>query len=247
MRDRIIHLSHGEVEEQKYIIPGPKTKQYSMIKESPKTEEYLESIYRLQEMRETPTTSKIAERLNLSPSSVSEMLKHLSQRGLVKYAEKGVVLTEEGELFAKKVIRKHRISERLLTDILGFSWDEVHEEACRLEHAMSPEMEEKITEKLDNPKTCPHGYPIPDSQGRVARENTIQLSELTAKEKGIIVSVFSEDPDLLRYLGSLGLYPGLGFEVKSVAPFGGPILIKTSGSEKALGKELAEKILIHKI
>ncbi|NJD78402.1 MAG: metal-dependent transcriptional regulator [Candidatus Methanoperedens sp.] len=219
----------------------------NMAKESPRIEEYLEYIYKLQEMHEFATTSKLAERLKLSPSSVSEMLKQLEQKRLVKYAEKGVVLTEEGELEAKRVVRKHRLSERLLTDILGFKWDKVHEEACRLEHDISPEMEEKIEEKLDNPKTCPHGYPIPDKEGLVARDNVIKLSELKAIEKGVIVSVFEENSEMLQYLGSLGLFPQVEFEVKSVAPFGGPIVVMTAEAERSLGKELAEKVLVKKI
>jgi DtxR family Mn-dependent transcriptional regulator len=217
-----------------------------MAKESPRIEEYLESIYKLQEMKEPATTSKIAEHLELSPSSVSEMLKQLEQKGLVKYAEKGVMLTNEGELAAKRVIRKHRLSERLLTDILGFKWDEVHDEACRLEHDISSEMEEKIAKTLGNPKTCPHGYPIPDREGAVAPDNAVRLSELRANEKGVIVSVFEESPEMLQYLGSLGLYPEVKVEVKSIAPFGGPILIKAAGKERSVGKELAEKILVQK-
>ncbi|SNQ59492.1 metal-dependent transcriptional regulator [Candidatus Methanoperedens nitratireducens] len=217
-----------------------------MGKETPRIEEYLESIYKLQEMKESATTSKIAESLELSPSSVSEMLKQLEQKGFVNYADKGVVLTEEGERAAKKVIRKHRLSERLLTDILGFGWDEVHEEACRLEHDISSEMEEKIEKRLGNPKTCPHGYPIPDKEGLVARDNAVKLSELKAGEKGVIVSVFEENPGMLQYIGSLGLYPEVNIEIKSIAPFGGPILVNVRGEQKSLGKELAEKILVEK-
>ncbi len=217
-----------------------------MGKETPRIEEYLESIYKLQEMKEPATTSKIAESLELSPSSVSEMLKQLEQKGFVSYADKGVVLTEEGERAAKKVIRKHRLSERLLTDILGFGWDEVHEEACRLEHDISSEMEEKIEKRLGNPKTCPHGYPIPDKEGMVARDNTVKLSELKAGEKGVIVSVFEENAGMLQYVGSLGLYPEVKIEIKSIAPFGGLILVNVRGEQKSLGKELAEKILVQK-
>ncbi|HEY6586314.1 MAG TPA: metal-dependent transcriptional regulator [Candidatus Methanoperedens sp.] len=217
-----------------------------MIKESPRTEEYLEYIYKLQEMHESATTSKLAQRLELAPSSVSEMLKQLEQKGLVEYAEKGVVLTKEGELKARKVIRKHRLSERLLTDILGFKWDKVHEEACRLEHDISSEMEDKIEEKLDNPKTCPHGYPIPDKEGFIVQDNTVKLSELKANEKGVIISVFEENSEMLQYLGSLGLYPEIEVKVKSVAPFGGPILIRVTGSEISVGKELAEKIMVQR-
>ena len=218
-----------------------------MAKESPRTEEYLESIYKLHEMREPATTSKIAEHLELSPSSVSEMLKQLEQKGLVRYAEKGVALTEKGELAARKVIRKHRLSERLLTDILGFGWDEVHDEACRLEHDISSKMEERIERRLGNPRTCPHGYPIPDREGLVAYENAVKLSELKADERGVVISVFEENTEMLQYLGSLGLYPRVELEVKSIAPFGGPILVRLAGAEKLLGKELAEKILVQKI
>jgi len=217
-----------------------------MTKESPRIEEYLEYIYKLQEMHESATTSKLADRLDLAPSSVSEMLKQLEQKGLVEYAEKGVVLTKEGELKARKVIRKHRLSERLLTDILGFKWDKVHEEACRLEHDISPEMEDKIEEKLGNPRTCPHGYPIPDKEGFIVQDNTVKLSELKANEKGVIISVFEENPEMLQYLGSLGLYPEIELEVKSVAPFGGPILIRVTGSEISVGNELAEKIMVQR-
>ncbi len=217
-----------------------------MTKESSRIEEYLEYIYKLQEIHEFATTSKLADRLELAPSSVSEMLKQLEQKGLVKYAEKGVVLTKEGELEAKKVIRKHRLSERLLTDILGFKWDKVHEEACRLEHDISPEMEEKIEEKLGNPRTCPHGYPIPNKEGIIVQNNAVKLSELKANEKGVIISVFEENPAMLQYLGSLGLYPQVEVEVRSIAPFGGPIIIRSSGSEKSVGKELTEKILVER-
>ena len=217
-----------------------------MTKESPRIEEYLEYIYKLQEMHESATTSKLAQRLELAPSSVSEMLKQLEQKGLVEYAEKGVVLTKEGELKARKVIRKHRLSERLLTDILGFKWDKVHEEACRLEHDISSEMEEKIEEKLGNPRTCPHGYPIPDKDGFIVQDNTVKLSELKANEKGVIISVFEENSEMLQYLGSLGLYPEIEVKVKSVAPFGGPILIRVTGSEISVGKELAEKIMVQR-
>lgn len=217
-----------------------------MAKESPRIEEYLEYIYKLQEIREPATTSKLAERLELSPSSVSEMLKQLEQKGFVKYAEKGVVLTEKGELAAKKVIRKHRLSERLLTDILGFKWDEVHDEACRLEHDISHEVEERIAKTLGNPKTCPHGYPIPDKEGQVRQENAVKLSELKENEKGVIVSVFEENAEMLQYLGSLGLYPEIEVKVESIAPFGGPILIRTGKKQASVGRELAEKILVEK-
>lgn len=213
-----------------------------MEADTPRIEEYLESIYKLQQVQHPVSTSRLAEHLRLSPPSVSEMMKKLVQKGLINYAEKGVCLTEEGSVIAKKVIRRHRLSERLLTDILGFGWDEVHDEACRLEHAISPEMEERIAKSLGDPKTCPHGFPIPDKDGVMVKEKVRRLSDLKASEKGTIVSVFEEDPKMLQYLASLGLLPDVPITVEEVAPFGGPLIVRVSGSRYALGREVASKI-----
>ncbi len=215
-----------------------------MEADTPRIEEYLESIYKLQQEQYPVSTGRLAEHLKLSPPSVSEMIKKLAGKDLVQHTEKGVCLTEEGKRIAKKVIRRHRLSERLLTDILGFKWDEVHDEACRLEHAISPEMEERIAESLGNPKTCPHGHPIPDKDGLFVKENVRPLSELKASEKGMVVSVFEEDPKMLQYLSSLGLIPKVCVRVEEVAPFGGPLIVCVSGSRYALGREVASKIKV---
>ncbi|MCZ7383234.1 MAG: metal-dependent transcriptional regulator [Candidatus Methanoperedens sp.] len=215
-----------------------------MEADTSRIEEYLESIYKLQQEQHPVSTSRLAEHLKLSPPSVSEMVKKLAQKGLVNQIEKGVCLTEEGSNIAKKVIRRHRLSERLLTDILGFKWDEVHDEACRLEHAISPEMEDRIAESLGNPRTCPHGHPIPDKDGVFVKETVRPLSELKAGDKGIIVSVFEEDPKMLQYLASLGLIPDVCVEVEEVAPFGGPLIVCVAGSRYALGREVASKIKV---
>jgi DtxR family Mn-dependent transcriptional regulator len=215
-----------------------------MEADTSRIEEYLESIYKLQQEQHPVSTSRLAEHLKLSPPSVSEMIKKLAQKGLVNQIEKGVCLTEEGNKMAKKVIRRHRLSERLLTDVLGFKWDEVHDEACRLEHAISPEMEDRIAESLGNPKTCPHGHPIPDKEGVFVKETVRPLSELKASDTGIIVSVFEEDPKMLQYLASLGLIPDVCVRVEEVAPFGGPLIVCVSGSRYALGREVASKIKV---
>jgi DtxR family transcriptional regulator, Mn-dependent transcriptional regulator len=215
-----------------------------LITDTPRTEEYLESIYKLQQEQHPVSTSRLAEHLKLSPPSVSEMVKKLVSKDLVSHTEKGVCLTEEGKTIAKKVIRRHRLSERLLTDILGFKWDEVHDEACKLEHAISPEMEDRISESLGNPKTCPHGHPIPDKDGTLVKEKVKPLSELKAKDRGTIVSVFEEDPKMLQYLASLGLIPDVCVRVDEVAPFGGPLIVCVSGARYALGREVASKIKV---
>ncbi|MDP2766501.1 MAG: metal-dependent transcriptional regulator [Candidatus Methanoperedens sp.] len=215
-----------------------------MEADTPRIEEYLESVYKLQQVQHPVSTSRLAEHLKLSPPSVSEMVKKLAHKGLVSHTEKGVCLTQEGNRIAKKVIRRHRLSERLLTDILGYKWDEVHDEACKLEHAISPEMEERIAASLGNPKTCPHGHPIPDKEGVLAKEKVKPLSELKANDKGTIVSVFEEDPKMLQYLASLGLIPEVCVRVEEVAPFGGPLIVCVSGSRYALGREVASKIKV---
>lgn len=215
-----------------------------MEADTSRIEEYLESIYKLQQEQHPVSTSRLAEHLKLSPPSVSEMIKKLAHKGLLNQIEKGVCLTEEGNKMAKKVIRRHRLSERLLTDVLGFKWDEVHDEACRLEHAISPEMEDRIAESLGNPKTCPHGHPIPDKDGVLVKEIVRPLSELKANDTGIIVSVFEEDPKMLQYLSSLGLIPDVCVRVEEVAPFGGPLIVCVSGSRYALGREVASKIKV---
>jgi len=215
-----------------------------MEADTSRIEEYLESIYKLQQEQHPVSASRLAEHLKLSAPSVSEMVKKLVKKDLVKHTEKGVCLTDEGNKMAKKVVRRHRLSERLLTDILGFAWDEVHDEACRLEHAISPEMEDRIAKSLGNPKTCPHGHPIPDKDGLFVKEIVRPLSELKAAEKAIIVSVFEEDPKMLQYLASLGLLPDVCVKVEEVAPFGGPLIVCVSGSRYALGREVASKIKV---
>ncbi|MDO8728053.1 MAG: metal-dependent transcriptional regulator [Candidatus Methanoperedens sp.] len=215
-----------------------------MEADNSRTEEYLESIFKLQEEQHPVSTSRLAEHLKLSAPSVSEMVKKLTGKGLVFHSEKGVCLTDEGKSLAKKVIRRHRLSERLLTDVLGFKWDEVHDEACKLEHAISPEMEDRIAESLGNPKTCPHGHAIPDKDGTLIKEKVKPLSELKAREKGIIVSVFEEDPKMLKYLASLGMLPDVCVKVEEVAPFGGPLIVCVGGSRYALGREVASKIKV---
>jgi DtxR family transcriptional regulator, Mn-dependent transcriptional regulator len=215
-----------------------------MEADTSRIEEYLESIFKLQEEQHPVSTSRLAEHLKLSAPSVSEMVKKLTGKGLVFHSEKGVCLTDEGKSLAKKVIRRHRLSERLLTDVLGFKWDEVHDEACKLEHAISPEMEDRIAESLGNPKTCPHGHAIPDKDGTLIKEKVKPLSDLKAREKGIIVSVFEEDPKMLKYLASLGMLPDVCVKVEEVAPFGGPLIVCVGGSRYALGREVASKIKV---
>lgn len=209
------------------------------------TEEYLEAIFKLQHGGNTVTIKQLAEELRVSPPSASEMVRRLRAAGLVaERDERGVTLTRQGELEGAALVRRHRLSERFLVDYLDMPWDAVHDEACKLEHVLSPEVEARLAEHLGHPRTCPHGHLIPDADGSLAEESLRALAELEAGEAGVIGCITQEDPELLRYLGSLGLVPGTAVEVQSIAPFGGPLLVRVDGCQYALGREVAGKILL---
>ncbi len=161
-------------------------------------------------------------------------------------ARREISLTTKGQRAARTLVRRHRLSERFLTDVLGLDWESAHREACRLEHVLSPEVEEKLAEMLGNPVTCPHGYPIPDENGHIEEEEIKPLCDFCVDEKGCIARVEEEDPQLLQYLASLGLLPETDIEVKDVAPFGGPLLVKVGDTQYALGREVASKIWTRK-
>lgn len=159
---------------------------------------------------------------------------------------RGITLTPKGERIARTIVRRHRLSERFLTDVLGIDWEAAHREACKMEHAISPEVEEKLAEVLGNPATCPHGHPIPDEKGRIEKHSGKQLCDCAIDERGRIDRVEEEEPQMLQYLASLGLLPDVEVEVKEVAPFNGPLLVKAGGAQYALGREVASKIWLKK-
>lgn len=177
--------------------------------ESERTEEYLEAIYKRQG-KETPvSTSSLAADLGVSQPAVTDMLRTLENKGLIDYkASRGAALTSSGEERALAVIRRHRLWERFLTDVLGMKWDKVHEEACRLEHATSPDMEKGLSSILGDIDTCPHGHSIPDEKGNIKPEKTTSISEFRPLQKVRIVAIDNEDPKLLRGIEKLGLRPG---------------------------------------
>ncbi len=161
-------------------------------------------------------------------------------------ARREIFLTPKGQRAARTLVRRHRLSERFLTDVLGLDWESAHREACRMEHVLSPEVEEKLAEMLGNPETCPHGYPIPDQNGHIREEEIKPLCDFCVDEKGRIARVEEEEPQLLQYLASLGLLPETDIEVKDIAPFGGPLLVKVGDTQYALGREVASKIWTRK-
>lgn len=209
-------------------------------------EEYIETIYKMSLEGGPVIAARLAERMKVSPPTVADMLKRLSDNGYVQASRReGVRLTKKGTDAAETLVRRHRLWERFLTDVLGLNWDEVHEEACKLEHAMSPQVEEKLAEILGHPETCPHGYPIPGTRGAKKRVKEAKpLSSLSVGDKAVIERVAEEDSQLLQYLASLGLLPEAEISVKEIAPFKGPMLVKVCGAQYALGQEVASKIMV---
>lgn len=208
-------------------------------------QEYVEALYRLQQGERPVRAASLAAHLKVSRSAAVEMLRKLLQQGLAdQVKDQGYILSREGEGLALHLLRTHRLSERFLTDILGISWDKVHEEACQLEHTLSPEVEAALEELLDKPATCPHGQPIPDKEGLFREEATRPLAEMVPGEKGTIMKISEEEPGLLKYLATLGLLPQASVTIEEVAPLGGPILVQLGASKYALGREIASKILV---
>jgi DtxR family Mn-dependent transcriptional regulator len=206
-------------------------------------QDYLKAIYVLESAGERVTTSALARRMAVSAPSATAMTKRLDELGLVeRLPYRGVALTEAGRRGALEVLRHHRLLERYLVDRLGLTLDEVHAEAELLEHALSEELEAKIDEELGYPTHDPHGDPIPDRELRLVHGESRTLLDLEPGARGSIARVPDGDPELLRYLGELGLVPDAGVEVLGQAPFGGPVTVRTSSGEHAISRELADRI-----
>jgi DtxR family Mn-dependent transcriptional regulator len=209
------------------------------------TEEYLEAVYRLEREGPGVTTSALASELGVSPASVSGMLKKLASEGYVEHRARGdAKLTQEGLAIAVRVMRRHRLAERLLTDVLGMPWEEVHNEACRLEHAISARVEERLVAVLNDPKTCPHGHPIPPADLSEPERIGVPLAQIDAGARSTIHGVTEEVPEILRYLGEIGLRPGTDVQVLEKAPLGGPLTIAIGSERHAISLELARMITV---
>ena len=206
-------------------------------------EEYLEGIYRLQERSRVARTSEIVELLEVVPGTVTNTVERLEKERYVTHEPyKGVRLTEKGRKIALHVIRRHRLSERLLTDILHVKWSEAHEAACRLEHSITGDLIKKLEKALGHPRTCPHGNPIPTKCGGIIEEKSQPLTALNKREQGTVVKITVEKSDLLRYLDTIGLVPGTLVEVMEKALFSGPITLKVGGTSRAISLTVASII-----
>lgn len=201
-------------------------------------EDYAKAIYALQRRaggEEGVSTNDLAERLGVTPASVSAMLRKLAERGLAVHERyRGVVLTREGERVALEILRHHRLLELYLAEQLGVPWDRVHEEAEALEHVISEDLEARIAAKLGNPTHDPHGDPIPDVDLVMDEGVTRALGELAPGARGRFVRISDSDPAMLRYLDERGVRLGDTLEVLDRQPFGGPLTVRFGAVEQTL-------------
>jgi DtxR family Mn-dependent transcriptional regulator len=204
-------------------------------------EEYLEWIYRLSKEQDEVTTTDLARSLRVSPASVTGMVKRLAERGLILHEKyHGIELTDEGRVIALTTIRRHGLLERLLVDVLGFPWHLADEEAGRLEHHITSEVEERLKNFLGNPQTCPHGQPI----DWVEPECNVRLRTLNPGDTTEVVRIGDEAPDFLEYMSELGMRPGAQVHVTARSPFNGPLMVRVADREHALGDEVCSKIWV---
>lgn len=211
-------------------------------------EDYLKAVYALTERGEPASTSGLAEALDIQPASVTGMIKRLDDAGFVEHVPyRGVRLTETGSLEALRIIRRHRVLETYLADRLGYSWDDVHHEAERLEHAASDELINRMAAALEDPSHDPHGAPIPTRAGTIARTDFVSLADAPKGVTLEIKAVQDEDPELLRYLESLGLRPGVLLTIVSRTPLNGPVGVTVEGAEvtgEMIAYDLAQRIFV---
>jgi DtxR family Mn-dependent transcriptional regulator len=208
-------------------------------------EDYLKTIYELQCQEGTVSTTSLAKEMDVTAASATGMIKKLAKLMLVSYEPyQGVELTEAGEKIALEVLRHHRLIERYLSEALGVPWDQVDEEAEKLEHILSDELENRMDAFLGYPKTDPHGAPIPSPDGQILPSSNLRLSDLAPGQKAVIAEVSDHDPEMLRYLGELGLFPQVEVTVTASAPFDGPLTLQIGDQEHALGREVAQYILV---
>lgn len=209
--------------------------------------DYIKAVWELAgDTTEGASTKDIADRLSVAPASVTNMMIRLQERGLVRYERyRGALLTEAGRAEALRLIRRHRLIETFLLEHLGYSWQEVHDEAEKLEHAVSDLFTERLAELLDHPARDPHGHPIPQDDGSLPAEELLTLAELQQGDSVVISRVSDDNPARLAYLGEHGLVPGSRVRVREVRDLDGVVMVEDdSGETFPLGGPLARSIYV---
>jgi len=211
---------------------------------SHEAEEYLEAIYKLQRRRRgVAKTTELASELNVVPGSVTNTIEHLKKHGLVEHKPyRGVTLTAKGEKIALGILRRHRLAERLLVDILNVEWSSVHENACKLEHALTKEVIMLLEKRLGYPKFCPHGNPIPSEHGEIEDEENYPLPEANINETRIVARITDEKREKLLVLASKGIKPGVTVRVVERKPFS--MVLYVAGKKCSLNLDVASSVSV---
>ena len=222
---------------------------------TPVAENYLLAIYTLREQGQRASLTQLAEELKRMPvseglgtslPSVAAMIRRMAKEGLLNMtANKEVLLEPIGERLAEGMVRRHRLAERMVTDLLGLELHKAHIEAHRLEHAISPDVEAKIAERLGNPTTCPFGHPIPGS-GYIPPNENITLDQAAPRKQYLVDRIPEEDPELLKYLVANNILPGCAFSVKEAAPYRGVITLQVDQRDVVVGYEVASRIWVRR-
>lgn len=215
---------------------------------SASAQDYLKTIYHLTLDKKCASTNEIAQQMDVTPASATGMIQRLAadQPPTVIYRKhQGVILTPEGERTALEIIRHHRLLETYLVTVLGYSWDTVHEEACRLEHVISEEFEMRIAAVMGNPLRDPHGEPIPSAELVMPTDISRPLSTLRPHENATIIQVRANDPALLRHLDGIGITPGARVEALGYSPFDQTLEVQIAGYDpKTLGPVITSQIFV---
>jgi DtxR family transcriptional regulator, Mn-dependent transcriptional regulator len=208
--------------------------------------ETLKAIYRLTRDSSGAHTGDVADRLGVSPGTATATIKRLADRGLADHRPyRGVALTLLGRRAAVAAIRRHRIVERFLSDMLGYPWNEADRLAASFEHDLPQEVEDRLFLALDRPATCPHGFPIPEPEGTEIAELP-PLYDLNPGDVAVVAVPGSTDRDVVSFLATLGLRPDVRVEVREKHPFDGPLVVRVDGEDRTVGEKLARQIYVKK-
>lgn len=216
-------------------------------KTSVSQEDYLKAIWEMLEENQTPISARLAEELNVTPPAVTAALKRMTRDGHVRMERSGKIdLTRKGRQVAEHLALRHQLAERLLTDVIGLSWAKAHDEAERMEHAISPEVESLLLKRFGTKSSCPHGVPMRGGIARLRRSGAVLLSDLQAGEKGEILCVYEKDGKFLEFLEGLELRPTTRIEVKN-REYDETMTIRSAGHKMHLGKPATSRIWVRRL
>ena len=216
-------------------------------KTSVSQEDYLKAIWELLEEDHVPISARLAEALDVTPPAVTAALKRMSRDGLVRVHSSGRIdLTAKGRQIAQRMALRHQLAEMLLTDVIGLSWARAHDEAERLEHAISPEVEELLVKRFAAHKSCPHGVPLRGGIAQLRKDGAVLLSELQAGDEAEIICVYEKDGKFLEFLEELRLHPGSSVKVQR-REYDETMTLRTAGRTIHLGKPATSRIWVRRL